>query len=270
MLLLLACTGNTGSAPVADSYTGETTFTVVKPEPLLAEDVLLHFVAVSFIQEDGYAVLAASDDQDAFDLVMRLPEYTGAGTYTPDLVRYRKGQQHLMDDTADCTVELTDTGGTFSCEGLTEEGLEEPWALTDGTFSDGARPELAVRGERFEADGYNLALTLFAESEISHEGDGAIVVPWRGDETWVFLDDGGDGHPNDVQFRITAEAGMATVDKRVRAGAAEDVGVQLSLSSASALEVSVEGGESATGTDVEFLLWESLHDAPDTQVLFVK
>jgi hypothetical protein len=270
MLLLLACTGNTGSAPVADSYTGETTFTVVKPEPLESENVLLHFVAVSFIQEDGYAVLAASDDQDAFDLVMRLPAYDGAGTYSPDLVRYRKGQQHLMDASAECTVEITEAGGTFSCEGLTEEGREEPWAITNGIFADGARPELAVRGERFEADGYNLALTLLGDTEISHEGDDAMVVPWRGDETWVFMDDGGDGHPNDVQFRLTAEAGQVTVDKRVREAAAEDIAVLLTLSSATELEVSIEDGETATGTEVEFMLWESLHDTGDTQVLFVK
>lgn len=271
MWWLLACTGNTGSAPVADSFTGETTFTVVKPEPLEPEEVLLHFLGLSVILEDGYGVLAAADDQGAYDLVLRLPGYDGPGTYTPDLVRYRKGQQHLLDDGALCEVVVEEDSGSFWCEGLTEDGVEAPWSLTDGVFSDGARLELDLRGERFAADGYGVGLDLQTDlGPISHEDPGNVVVPWRGEETWLLMDDGVDGHPLDVRFRLLPETGQLTVYKTERSGVAEGVAADVTLRAETDLEVSVLDGETQIGTELTFRVWDDLLDAPDDQVFVIK
>ncbi len=272
MIWLLACTGNNGKAPVSDPFYGQTAFTVEKPAPLEPEFVELHFLGISAIHEDGFAVLAAADDQDAFDLAMVLPDWSGPGSYVPVLVRYRKGQQHLVDSDAQCEVEVTDDGGSFECEGLHEEDSEDSWALLDGSFSDGARTELDFRGERFAAQGYNLSLDLLLEEgQISHEdADAAVVIPWRGLETWVLMDDGVDGHPDDLQLRIKAEAGRVEVHKRARSLAADGVAVELGISSETELEVSVEDGESQTGSSLHFELWSDLHEEPDQAVLFIK
>jgi len=272
MLWLLACTGNNGSAPTADPFYGQTTFTVEKPAPLESESVELHFLGLSSIYEDGFAVLAAADDQDAFDLVMVLPEWSGPGSYVPVLVRYRKGQQHLVDTDAECEVEVTEEGGSFECEGLHEDNSDEPWALRNGSFADGERTELEFRGERFAAQGYNLSLDLLLEEgQVSHEdSEAAVVIPWRGVETWVLMDDGVDGHPDDLQLRIKSEAGRLEVYKRPRKQAADGVAVDLGIAGDTELEVSVENGETQTGTSLHFELWSDLHEAPDDAVLFIK
>lgn len=271
MLLLLACNGEPGAAPLADNYVGDATFTVVKPEPLEPELVGLSLVGLTVIESDGTAVLAAADELDAFDLVMVLSDWSGPGTYIPSLVRYRKGQQHLVDDQVECEVEVGASGGSFWCEGLHEEGQEAPWSIVDGSFSDEARPVLRNRNERFVAEGYRFGLQVESDTGVqTHEDGEVVVVPFRGTETWVLMDDGVDGHPDDVMFRLSPETGRLTVHKRARSLAAEGVTGSLDFESETSIEVSIQGGEVQEGTALSFVVWEDLHDEPEELVLTIR
>lgn len=285
-LLLVACTGGT-EGPLGPTGTASLTIT---GGPSGDEEVELTVLGWSEIAEDPGAVLTATDDSGVHELMILVDEAV-EGTQVPRRLRYRKGLQVLLDHAADCTVDLRQTSdpdqpwaGDFSCSGLVaedREGTREDYGIEGGSFSGGSTRYLAVRNEAFQGQGFTFGVALedLEGTELStQESDaGAVVIPWRGDEVWVLLEDqgeaGGADTVDDVVIKLDPEPGELLVDKWVRAAAREDALVLLDIASTEGLELTVSVEDSSvpaeTGESVSLTLWAGLQHQPDERRVFI-
>lgn len=279
---LLGCTQDKTPAIIV---TGTAELTV-EGGPTGPEDVSLATLTWSEVLEDGGGTLIATDDAGVHELMVRFAD-PAEGDQAPAMVRYRKGLQVLLDHEADCSASLEDTadvdqkwGGQVSCTGLRAEdpeGTSEGWTL-EAEFSGGTTRSVTVRDEAFQGDGWSFGFSLLGpeySAPIDHlDPDLALVLPYRGDEVWVLLDDGSaDATTDDVVLKANPEPGELLLDKWVRATADELVAVSADISSTEELELTVgieETGATETGVSVSIQLWDSLQGEPDELTLQVQ
>jgi len=251
MIFLLACTGepapNTG-----DDFLAQVDF-VVERGGIGPEEVSLDVGSiVDFAGEDRITWAARSDDGSSeLLLVVEADEVV--------LARYRKGQQHILDAHATCTVERDGTElSAFECVDMhTEDGVlapedHEPWSLS-GSFTGGAIYE-GSRGQLIAGEGYSWGVEVEGRSM-------DVLAPWRADEWWVWHADD-DGPADDVEFRVVPEAGRITITRLARDQVALETPVELALVGDSALSADYDGLVSE-GVEIDVLLWEDLVSGED-------
>jgi len=274
--LLVACTQ---SGDPAELITGTATLTL-DGSPAGPEDVVLTAVVWSEISDEGGGVLTAVDDTGVYELILEV-ESAETGDHTPTRVRFRKGLQVLLDHDATCALSLSDTGdaeqrwaGTFDCTGLVSEdpeGTDDGWAIADGTFSGGSTIALTIREEAFAGPGWRWGVELlgpeFTEPIDESDLDRTTVIPWRSDEVWLLMEDGGgEDTGDDLLLKVRPETGAVSVAKWTRASAMEDVAISLTLLSEDGAELTAaveETGVEAAGADLDLELWTSPHADPD-------
>lgn len=275
-LLALACTKYQPNAE--DPFGGVATFTV-QGGAALSELVALEWLGWSEVQGDDFAVLTMADDDFVYELMFVLEGVEGPGNYTPTRTRYRKGQQALIDVEATCTVCLVAASsgpapyeGSFTCEGLhTEEGWaagdEAPWSFVSGAFSGGAYTTLASRSERLGAAGLTFSVELSRAGVTVDQDDAAraMVVPWRGEETWVVFEDGQDDSLDDLTLRVLPDSTTVDLRRWTRQDLAENTAVDLHiLADEPGVNAAVEGGtQSGEGTDFQLRLWDDARVGDD-------
>lgn len=278
MLLLIALACTKGQPNAEDPFRGVATFTV-EGGAAVSEPVALEWLGWSEVDGDGYAVLTMADDNFVYELMFVLEGVEGPGDYTPTRLRYRKGQQALIDVEATCTVSLVAASsgpapyeGSFSCEGLhTEEGWaagdEAPWSLSSGAFSGGAYTTLATRAARLSTAGLTFSVELSRAGVTVDQDDAAraMVVPWRGEETWVVFEDGEDDSLDDLTLRVLPDGTTVDLRRWTRQDLAENTAIDLHiLADEPGVNASIEGGtQSGEGTDFRLRLWDDAREGED-------
>ncbi len=287
VLLLLACDADEDLTPAPEAFRGQADLTL-EGSHAGPESISLGWVGWSHFLEDDLSLVAASDDEGVWDLVLAIEGTLVEGEHTPEKVYLRKGEQLFRDGEATCTAALTGEGTTespyaaaLSCEGLvTEEGSpsheDRPFALVDGAISGGTVTVQDYRANRFTMDGWFGGLQLVSgplegERVEFRDPDRALVVPWREDGSWVLFEDGEDDSLDDVLFRVAPGEGSWTLERQARWGADPTTAVELAVIADVEVTVGVQGREEdLTGTELTLPLWAGLHEGEDRLVVVVK
>ena len=260
MILLLACTGE-GPTTAPDDFLAEVDF-VVERGGIGPESVSLDVGSIVAFSGEDRITWAARDDDGSSELILVVE------ADEPTLVRYRKGQQHILDAHADCEVTAEGWELSFSCTDLhTEDGVldpdgNEPWALVDGTFSGGSVHD-GARGELLGGEGYSWGISV-GDRAMSD----AVVAPWRAGEWWVWHADD-DGAADDVEFRVVPEAGQLEITRLARDQVALERAVELHLVGDSSLTASLDGLDHV-GVEVDLVVWEDLVEGEDDKIVVIR
>ena len=260
MTWLLACNGDP-STPGPDDFLAEVDF-VVERGGIGPEVVSLGTGSIVAFDGEDEITWAARSDDGSTELLIVLDG--------PDvaLVRYRKGQQHILDAHATCEAAQTGWELSFSCSDLhTEDGVvdpdgSEPWAITEGVFTGGS-VLAGPRGELVAGEGYSWGVSV--DGRAMNE---AIVAPWRAGEWWVWHADD-EGRADDVEFRVVPEVGQIEIERLAREQVALETPVELSLVGEASITATLDGLDHV-GTEVDIVLWEDLVEGEDDKLVVIK